>query len=64
MHILENYIDEAVLLGIREVKILHGKGDGILRHVIRQHLNNIKEVKTARDERIEFGGQGITVVEL
>jgi len=62
--IVENYIDETILLGIREVKILHGKGDGILRHVIRQYLHSVREVKKVRDEQIEFGGQGITVVEL
>lgn len=61
---LQNFIDDAVLLGIREVKILHGKGDGILRHVIRQQLHKTKEVSSVRDEHIEMGGQGITVVEL
>ncbi len=61
---LQNFIDDAVLLGIKEVKILHGKGDGILRHVIRQQLHKTKEVSSLRDEHIELGGQGITVVEL
>lgn len=64
INILENYIDEAILIGIKEVKILHGKGDGILRHIIRQCLNNMKDVKSAKDEHVEFGGQGITVVVL
>jgi len=64
LQIIENYIDEAILLGVREVKILHGKGDGILRHVIRQYLNTVRQVKTAKDERVEFGGQGITIVEM
>lgn len=61
---LEPYIDEAVLLGIKQVKLLHGKGNGILRHVIRQYLAKRKEVKTFCDEAIELGGTGITVVSL
>lgn len=61
---LETYLDEAVLLSIRQVKLLHGKGNGILRHVIRQYLAKRKEVKTYQDEVLELGGSGITVVDL
>jgi DNA mismatch repair protein MutS2 len=61
---LESYIDEAVLLGIHQVTILHGKGNGILRHVIRQFLSKRQEVKQFFDEAIERGGDGITVVEM
>ncbi|MDL2311390.1 Smr/MutS family protein [Bacteroidales bacterium OttesenSCG-928-B11] len=61
---LEEYIDEASLLGIKQVKILHGKGNGILRHVVRQALGKRKEVRTFRDEVLELGGSGITVAEL
>jgi DNA mismatch repair protein MutS2 len=61
---LETYIDEALTLGIRQVKILHGKGDGILRHVLRQALQKRKEVTHFEDEALEFGGAGITVVGL
>jgi DNA mismatch repair protein MutS2 len=60
---LESYIDEAVLLGIRQVSVLHGKGNGILRHVIRQFLSKRKEISQFHDEAIERGGDGITVVE-
>ncbi len=59
---MQKYIDEALLLSIREVKILHGKGNGILREVIRDQLRLIPEVKRFADEKIEFGGTGITVV--
>ena len=62
--ILDEYIDEAVLLSIHQVKILHGKGNGILRNVVRQQLAKRKEVVSFRDEELELGGYGITVVEL
>lgn len=59
---LQQYIDEAILLEIFEVRILHGKGDGILRELVRKYLGGIKEVKNYRDEVLELGGHGITVV--
>lgn len=62
--ILDEYIDEAVLLSIHQVKILHGKGNGILRNIVRQNLAKRREVMSFRDEELEFGGYGITVVEL
>jgi len=61
---LESYIDEAVLLSIHQVKILHGKGNGILRNVVRQQLSRRREVVAFRDEALELGGYGITVVDL
>lgn len=61
---LENYLDEAQLLSIHQVKILHGKGNGILRNVLRQFLSKQKFVKTFYDEALELGGYGITIVEL
>lgn len=64
LQMLESYIDEAVLLSIHQVKLLHGKGNGILRHVIRQYLAKRKEVNSFCDEALELGGTGITVVSL
>ncbi|MDR2980389.1 MAG: Smr/MutS family protein [Bacteroidales bacterium] len=61
---LETYVDEVLLLGVKQVKILHGKGNGILRHVVRQALGKRKEVRAFRDEMLELGGAGITVVEM
>ncbi|MFH1160118.1 MAG: Smr/MutS family protein [bacterium] len=60
---LQRYIDDAVLLSIKEVRILHGKGTGALKEVTREYLRSVKEVKRYRDEHIEQGGAGITVVE-
>ncbi len=57
-------LDTARLLGERQIKILHGKGDGILKVLIRDYLKTLPDVKNFYPERIEFGGEGITIVEL
>ncbi len=59
---LRKYIDDAILLDIFEVRILHGKGDGILRQLVRDYISRVPEVREFRDELIELGGHGITVV--
>lgn len=59
---LQKYIDEAILLSIPDVSILHGKGDGILRPVIREYLQTIEEVKNFGDAPLDRGGAGITRV--
>lgn len=58
------FIDDAILLGMSRVRILHGTGTGILRTLIRQYLNTIPSVKSFKDEHVQFGGAGITVVDL
>lgn len=63
LQIITDYIDEAIMLNVNEVKILHGKGNGILRKAIREYLNAIPEIASLKDEHIEFGGAGITVVQ-
>jgi DNA mismatch repair protein MutS2 len=64
LHAVQHYIDDAILMGIAQVRILHGKGNGILRTLIRQYLSAEKGVKQFHDEHVQFGGAGITVVEL
>ena len=64
LSILNTYLDEALLLGKNEVRILHGKGDGILRNVIRNYLNNVDFIAHVRDEDVEKGGAGISVIQL
>ncbi|HNS17635.1 MAG TPA: Smr/MutS family protein [Bacteroidales bacterium] len=59
---VRKYIDEALLLNIAEVRIIHGKGDGILLQVIRDYLKEVPEVKHFEDEKLEYGGHGVTVV--
>ena len=59
-----HFIDDAILIGLSRVRILHGTGTGILRQLIRQYLNTVPDVKKAKDEHVQFGGAGITVVDL
>ena len=61
---LDQYIDDALLLGHHEVKILHGKGDGVLRNIVRAHLKSYDQITEMHDEVVEFGGAGITIVHL
>ncbi|MCR4813068.1 MAG: Smr/MutS family protein [Bacteroidales bacterium] len=61
---LQHFLDEAQLLGERELRILHGKGYGILKTLIREQLQANKEVQSFHSERLELGGDGITVVHL
>lgn len=60
--LLDQFIDDATLLGQSELKILHGKGEGILRKVVRDKLKSAKQVASFYDEHVERGGAGITVV--
>ena len=57
------FIDDAVMVGIASVRILHGTGTGALRQMIRQYLGTVYGVKSYRDEHVQFGGAGITVIE-
>ena len=59
---VDQYIDEAILLGNEQVKITHGKGQGILREVIRNHLKKHPMVESTIDEALEMGGSGVTLV--
>ncbi|MBQ9525089.1 MAG: Smr/MutS family protein [Bacteroidaceae bacterium] len=59
-----HFIDDATLVGASQVRILHGTGNGILRQLIRQYLQTVPNVSSAHDEHVQFGGAGITVVEL
>ena len=59
-----HFIDDAILIGLSRVRILHGTGTGALRQLIRQYLATVPNVKKAKDEHVQFGGAGITVVDL
>jgi len=59
---VSDLIDEAVMVGASEIRVLHGKGDGILRHLIREFLATSDVVDSYGDEHIERGGSGITIV--
>lgn len=64
MESVSRFIDDAIMVGMGEVKILHGKGNGILKEEIRKYLRTVPGVVSAKDELLEMGGSGITVVKL
>ena len=64
LDIVAKYLDEAKLLSIKEVSILHGKGNGILRKLIREYLSRDHDVASFADASLETGGTGITRVRL
>lgn len=60
--VLTRFMDDAVLFGMAEVTILHGKGEGVLRQMVRDYLKRLRTVKDFHDEHADRGGAGITVV--
>ena len=56
------YVDDAIMLGIGSVRIIHGKGTGVLRDEIQKLLRTMPGVASAKDEHIQFGGSGVTIV--
>ncbi|TKB96027.1 endonuclease MutS2 [Pedobacter cryophilus] len=61
---LERYFDRAVMFGFSSFKVIHGKGDGILRKLIRNYLKKYPQVSKMEDEHADRGGDGITYVYL
>ena len=60
---VKDFVDEAIVINMSTIKILHGKGDGILPQLIRQYLETVDVVRSFHDESVQFGGSGITIVE-
>ena len=58
------FIDDAIQVGAEQVRILHGTGTGALRQTVREYLKGVAGIRTFHDEHVQFGGAGITVVEL
>lgn len=58
------FIDDAILVGMSRVRILHGTGTGALRQLTREYLSTVPNVVSFRDEHVQFGGAGITVADL
>jgi len=61
---VEEFLDDASLVGAKRVKIVHGHGEGILKKLVRDYLKESPYVKSFRPGRLEEGGDGVTVVEL
>lgn len=64
LHEIEKYLDRALMMGMSNLKIIHGKGDGILRKLIRGYLSKYPQVSRMEDEHADRGGDGITYVYL
>jgi DNA mismatch repair protein MutS2 len=64
LQVVQEFIDTALMIQYRNLRILHGKGNGILRQMIRQYLESTGAVKSTMDEHVERGGAGITLVEM
>lgn len=62
LHEVEKYLDKSIMLGFPFIKIIHGKGDGILRKLIREYLRKYSQVNRVEDEHADRGGDGITYV--
>ena len=61
---VREFVDEAIMLGVSNIKILHGKGTGALKEEIRRYLSTVDVVESYGDEDEKFGGAGITVIQL
>jgi DNA mismatch repair protein MutS2 len=64
INLVRDFIDDALIVQHQNLRILHGKGNGILRLLVRDYLATTNVVRSFRDEHIEMGGSGITVVEM
>ncbi|WP_133272784.1 endonuclease MutS2 [Hymenobacter radiodurans] len=58
------FVDDAVMLGISEIKFVHGRGNGVLRQITRDYLRSVRSVASVADEHAERGGDGATVAVL
>ncbi|UFH55991.1 endonuclease MutS2 [Spirosoma sp. KNUC1025] len=61
---VDRFVDDALMLGYPELRIVHGKGDGILRTLVRNHLRGYKQVGKMEDEHADRGGAGVTIVKM
>ncbi|RYC71612.1 endonuclease MutS2 [Spirosoma sordidisoli] len=61
---VDRFFDDALMLGYPELRIVHGKGDGILRTLVRNHLRGYKQVGSMQDEHADRGGAGVTIVKM
>ena len=62
LDIVTHYVDDAIMLGMGEVRIIHGKGTGVLHEEIQKYLRTVRGVASVRDEDVRVGGSGVTIV--
>jgi DNA mismatch repair protein MutS2 len=60
--VLDRYLDEAMRSNLQTVRIIHGKGTGVLRDELQKLIRTMPGVASVRDEHIQFGGTGVTIV--
>ena len=63
MEKVARYIDDAIMLDVPSVRILHGKGTGALHEEVQKYLKTVRGVASVHDEHVRFGGSGVTIVE-
>ncbi|MGB5025081.1 MAG: Smr/MutS family protein, partial [Saprospiraceae bacterium] len=59
---LENYLDQALLSSLKDAKILHGKGSGVLKSAIHKQLKKLKFINSFYQPEEDSGGAGVTIV--
>ena len=59
---IDSFVDDAIVLGVREVRVIHGKGHGILRELLRNHLSDHPTIASIADEHADRGGSGISIL--
>ena len=64
LSLVMEFVEQAIVLGITQIQILHGKGDGILRSQIRTYLKTVNVIQSFSDAPVEMGGAGITIIEI
>jgi len=64
LSIIQTFIDEGFMFGVKDLRIVHGKGDGILRDITRNLLRTMPQVARLEDEHPDRGGAGVTLVTL
>ncbi len=62
LDIVTHYVDDALMLSVPSVRIIHGKGTGVLREEIQKYLRTIPGIASVKDEQIQLGGTGVTIV--
>ena len=62
--IIQNFVDDGFMLGLRDLRIVHGKGDGILREITRNLLRGMNQVAKIEDEHADRGGSGVSLITL
>ncbi|GAA3994050.1 endonuclease MutS2 [Hymenobacter fastidiosus] len=64
LHKIMAFVDDAVMFGIPELRVLHGRGNGVLRQVVRDYLRSVRAIASVADEHADRGGDGVTIAVL